>query len=180
MKVARDDYLEAYALGTEDIVDAPNSIEHIEQRHASGVWVRIRIDESAEERERVAMAVFGALTHTKGAAEFIAKRTETATGQPTLIACLPNDTIRAVADEIDENESIPIVLVYPDPVNMRDVLWMSGLTRTSSMGQYAQSLDESGLTPDSTIEEMMVASGVTPEALLRGETTSSRPILVPA
>jgi hypothetical protein len=177
---AQADYREAYTLGTEDIADTPDSIEHYEQRHASGVWVRVRIGPDTPERERVAMVLFGALSQSPqdGAAQ-IGRWTQANSGEPTVIACLPTDTIGFTIGEIDDQEAFAVALAFPDPVHRRDLVWIGGLARGMIAGdEPIEPISETGLTSSSTMEEFMEATGVTRESLGEGVVGRRRPLLV--
>ncbi|MCC3311477.1 hypothetical protein [Nocardia africana] len=178
---ARAEYGDAMKLVAEDFGAIPKSIEHVEQRHPLGVWIRVRADASGAERQSAAKALWETIS-ARGieAATELGRFSRTGTGEPTVIVCLPSDLIGSVVDEIDEGESFTTALVYPDPQNRRDLIWVSGLGRIDIDDEPVELIDQAGLTLKSTMEDFMRSSGMTPDRLASGEHVGPTALLVPA
>ncbi|MGN2636322.1 hypothetical protein ACTD5D_09045 [Nocardia takedensis] len=141
----------------------PEVVEHLERHHPDGFWVRIQLGRDARERDYAARVFLGTWTHVPdradGPPQLIA-RTNTDIGEPVVIACLPEDSIRSVVEQFKSGESYAVLLSFVDVQQGYDWTWVSGIARgAKSANDYpAASLEDQGLTLDSTMRELKDAS----------------------
>lgn len=174
---AREDFSEALALTLDEGEQAPEVVEHLERRHPAGFWIRIQLTPDARERDyaaRIFLSTWGQSGEPRNRPPRLIERTRTDIGEPIMIACLPEDTIGSVVEQLNTNESCAVLLSFSDLREGIEGSWVSGIARgeaAASADYPAASLDEQGLTRNSTMREMMEhavkAAGVgRPEPLL--------------
>ncbi|UGT61627.1 type II toxin-antitoxin system HicB family antitoxin [Nocardia asteroides] len=110
---ARADFHEALALALDDDEPVPTVIEHLERPHPDGFWVRIRLDAGARDRDYAARVLANAWRGGSAPTEnltAILDRSRTDIGEPVVIVCLPEDSIRSVVDEFGHGESCAVAI----------------------------------------------------------------------
>lgn len=157
--------------------DSSDTLEYFERVHPLGFVIRFKLngdDAELAARKRTADLFGGTALYTNERSPIdISRWGQSSYGVPLVIACLPDDHIADVVDQLHPSESCGITLAFEDPSIDRQACWFSGIYRagaeTTSTGQPLETLGSAGLGVESTINEMMVESGYTPEILLRGE-----------
>lgn len=158
--------------------DSSATVEYFESVHPLGFVIRFKLNGDETERaarKRTAQVFGGTASYANERAPIdISRWGQSSYGVPLVIACLPDDHISDVVDQLHPSESCGITLAFEDPSINRQACWFSGIYRegaeSTSTGQPLESLQSAGLGVGSTISEMMLESGHTPEALLSGET----------
>lgn len=166
---ARAAYRQSYGLATEDLSDAPTSVEHLEQRHSAGYWTRVRLGHDEAERNWVVGAVLTALAEYPEDVPEIDRSTLTGIGEPVVIAALPDDTVASIVGQLQEGEAACMALAFADTGSRRELVWFGGMAQRGARPAVAPplSLAQKGLTFGSTLEECMQADGFSREELHR-------------
>lgn len=136
-------------------------IEHIEIRHSPGYWLRYQLREDNREGDYPAR-VFLATTMHEGVSKADLSRWGLAgNGEPLVIACLPDDTIISVLDQITDYDTAVVTTTIGDPQRDGYISAVSALSGSWAGRTKArfQTLAESGLGVNSTILELMEHSG---------------------
>lgn len=136
-------------------------IEHVEVRHEPGYWLRHQLREDNLEGDYPAR-VFLATTKYEGVTRMDLSRWGLAgNGEPLVIACLPDDTIISVLDQITDYDTAVVTTTIGDPQRDGYVSGVSALSGSWASRTKArfQTLAESGLGVNSTILELMEHSG---------------------
>lgn len=162
LAAAREDFREALELALDD-EQVPDVIEHLERPHPDEFWVRIRLGAGARERDYAAHIFLNTWaqsgTRRDGPPPLIA-RSRTDIGEPIVIACLPTDSIGSVVEQLNEGESCAVLLSSVNIEEGYEQTWISGIAvgPREDLDYPAASLDEQGLSLDSTMDELMVRS----------------------
>jgi hypothetical protein len=144
--------------------DAPSEIrglaviEHLERPLVPGAYVRVAVDRRTLDREQIAQAMQSSLTVPAQFDDFRATMPIAATGDSVMIACVPDDTLGWVLEQMTEHDAVGICADGPEVRTKNRLVWWSFL-----VGSEAEDFDQTtletlasaGLTAASTVAEFM-------------------------
>ncbi|MEQ3554620.1 hypothetical protein WIS52_29490 [Pseudonocardia nematodicida] len=140
---------------------AVSVVEHIERPAGPDIYVRGALDDRAAERADVIDAV-RASSLVRGERTTPGSRFPlAASGDSILVACLPEDTLSWVLEQMDAHDAVAVCAVGPSLGTGRFV-YVNYLAREAASpagrDESDQSIAEAGLSPDSTVAEFVRAT----------------------
>ena len=144
------------------IADAPagvrglTAIEHLERPLAPGAYIRVAVDRRTLDRDDTAQAMYSSLTAPAQFDDFRNTMPTAATGDVVMIACVPDDTLGWIFEQMTEHDAIGICARGPDAGATRLVWWSFLVGGGADVDPTAlETLAVAGLSAESTIAEFM-------------------------
>jgi hypothetical protein len=134
-------------------------IEHLERPLAPGAYIRVAVDRRTLDRDEVAQIMHSSLTVPEQFDDFRARMPMASTGDAVMIACVSDDRLGWVFEQMTDHDAVGICALGPETSRNRLVWWsflvggaVNGIDPTA-MGTLAGA----GLSAGSTVAEFMRA-----------------------
>lgn len=158
----RSEFHSAAAFARPDL-DELTVIEHLERPLAPGAYIRTAVDRRTLDRDRTARLMRASLQVVDHWRDFQSKIPEAATGDAIVIACVPDDRMRWISEQMSDHDTIGLCAPGPSAGAGQFIWWsfILGQHAAAASIQAVESLADAGLSDDSTVSEFMRATATT-------------------
>ena len=135
-------------------------IEHLEQPLVPGAYMRTAVDRRTLDREATGQTMRSSLAVPSQFDDFRATMPVAATGDAVMIACVPQDTLSWVFEQMTDHDAVGICAQGPGAGTSRLVWWsfIIGGEAEDRNTTALETLASAGLSASSTVAEFMSAT----------------------
>lgn len=165
----RHEFERAARFALDDLADWA-IVEHHEEPMIPGAYIRVAVDRRMIERGEVAAIMKATLTVPAQRSDFERGMPIASTGDAVVVACLPNDRLGWVFEQMNDHDAIAVCARGPVVGNLQSAWWsyIAGQDAEVRGGPPQESLAAAGLSADSTVADFMrVNSTATGRTLAR-------------
>lgn len=155
----RTEFRSAAAFALPDL-DIHTAVEHVERPLAPGAYIRTAVDRRTLDRDDVAQTMRNSLQVVGQWKDFQAKAPASSTGDTVMIACVPEDRLGWVFEQMVDEDGLGLCAAGPVTGVGRFVWWSYIFGPKADVGYESttESLADAGLTADSSVAEFMRVS----------------------
>lgn len=144
-----------------DVLDQSYEVvEHVEQPLVEGAYVRTAIDRHSRDRSETAQRFEATLADLGQRGHFASLAPVSATGDTVVVACVGGDAVGWLMEQMNEYDSLVVCLSTGTPLVWWT--WLAG-ARATLNEEHGGTLADAGLTPESTVSDLVRADSRTKE-----------------
>jgi hypothetical protein len=135
-------------------------VEHLERPLTPNAYIRTAVDTHLLDRDQVATAMRRSLSVAQQREDFGRHAPTSATGDAVVIACVAEDRLSWIFEQMGEADAVAVAAVGPAVATHQLVWWsfLAGASAPSRTDAPTESLADVGLTAGSTIGDFARAS----------------------
>lgn len=144
-------------------LDRLTVIEHLERPLVPGAYIRTAIDRRTLDRDATERAMRGSLQMVDQWRDFHDAMPSAATGDAVMIACVPDDRLSWVLEQMSEHDAIGLCALGPATEGGQLIWWsflVGRLADARDLGRL-EPLSSAGLDEGATVSEFMRATAST-------------------
>jgi hypothetical protein len=157
----RDQFKAAAAFAVHNLDDL-TLIEHIERPLAPGAYIRTAVDRHTLDRDETAELMRASLGVPTQRDEFLATIPISGSGDAVMLACVPNDRLAWVFEQMDDHDALGLCAPGPAIPSGRFIWWsfILGNLAEDDKAARTETIAEAGLTEESTVAAFMRANAM--------------------